>query len=71
MIAKPESHSEPETSYWTLISRYILWPFVQGVMLGLGQYGTRYFLAYVVRRKEPVLPAIAYDWRDNAEQGRV
>ena len=37
---------------WEVAVRYVLLPFIQGVALGLGQYGTRYLLARY-------LPAIA------------
>lgn len=49
--------SEPEPTYWTLFTRFIFWPFVQGVMIGLGQYGTKYVIHHYFERKPAALAA--------------
>ena len=40
-------------------SKFLFVPFIQGVMLGLGQHGARYFLSHLLRRKEPLMIASA------------
>ena len=43
---------------WTGVVRYMLLPFVQGVMLGLGHYGTRYALARLLPPLRPARVAV-------------
>jgi hypothetical protein len=49
------SEDESSTKYKKIrhfLTRFILLPFIQGIMLGLGQHGARYFLSYLTYRKK-------------------
>jgi hypothetical protein len=50
-LISEESNLDRHTRIKQFIVRFVALPFLQGVMLGLGQHGTRYFLSYIVRRR--------------------
>ena len=51
LVLSEEAHLDRHARLKKFLMRFVLLPFLQGVMLGLGQHGARYFLSYVARRK--------------------
>ena len=38
--------------YWEFFKNYFMFPFLQGMMFGLGQYGTRLVIAVIANKKQ-------------------